>query len=224
MGEGLQAKCVDIAEVLRDARLGDLRHLRETGADYDSLHDATVALFDLLAQRDVDFVLVGGMAMLQYVSGRNTRDIDLLMALADLERLSEFVIEAQDRDFARVVFRGVQIDILLTANELFAAVRERYATRREFGGKELPCATPDGLVLLKLFALPSLYRQGDASRIALYEADIRMLLGDYRIDIEQLLDVLTDHLLASDIRELRTLVAGIRSDIERVRENPFGSE
>jgi hypothetical protein len=147
---------VNIAEVLRDARLGDLRWLAEERAPYGDLESATQSLFDLLADRKVDFALVGGMAMLQYVEGRNTRDIDLIMALADLARLPELVVESRDADFARASYGGVQIDLLLTSNALFETVRRNYVSRREFSGRQLPVATPEGLVLLKLFALPSL--------------------------------------------------------------------
>ncbi len=222
MSEPVPTRRVDIAEILRDARLGDPRRLRETGDDYDSLHAATDALFGVLLERQVQFVVVGGMALLQYVAGRNTRDIDIIMAVGDLDRLPEFGIESGDRNFARLTFQGVQVDILLTVNSLFELVRERYATLREFNDRVLPCATPDGLVLLKLFALPSLYREGDVSRIALYEADIRMLLADYEIRTDSLLDVLTRYLLTSDVAELRKVVEGIRRDIARARENPFG--
>ena len=40
----------------------------------------------------------------------------------------------------------------------------------------MPCATPEGLILLKLYALPSLYRQSELRRANLYEADLAALL------------------------------------------------
>lgn len=114
---------VDIAEVLRDARLGDLRTLAEESAGYDELHRATSALFDLLDERGVEYVLVGGLAVLQYVPGRNTRDIDLILAPGDLDRLPELELLSRDRDFGRAMFGGVQLDLLLTSN----TVSRRYA-------------------------------------------------------------------------------------------------
>jgi hypothetical protein len=209
-------RSVNIAEVLRDARLGDLRWLAEERAPYGDLESATQSLFDLLADRKVDFVLVGGMAMLQYVEGRNTRDIDLIMALADLARLPELVVESRDADFARASYGGVQIDLLLTSNALFETVRRNYVSRREFSGRQLPVATPEGLVLLKLFALPSLYRHGDFARSNLYEADITALLRDYRPALEPLLTVLQPHLLATDIVSLREVLSDARHRIARI--------
>jgi hypothetical protein len=73
-------RSLDIARVLRDAEFGRLQWFGEEPEPYDRLYAATARLFDLLAERQVDFVLVGGLAMLQYVTGRNTSDIDLIIA------------------------------------------------------------------------------------------------------------------------------------------------
>lgn len=91
------ARNIDIAEVLRDARLGDLRTLAEEPASYDELHSATSALFDLLDSRDVDYVLVGGLAVLHYLPGRNTRDIDLILAPSDFEQMRAIIRELRER-------------------------------------------------------------------------------------------------------------------------------
>lgn len=210
-------RSVNIAEVLCDARLGDLRWLAENRTGYDDLESTTQALLDLLAERKVEFVLVGGLAMLQYVDGRNTRDIDLIMALADLRRLPELIIESHDGDFARANYRGVQIDLLLTSNKLFDAVKRNYTTRREFSGRPLPVTTPEGLVLLKLFALPSLYRQGDAGRVGIYENDVYTLLEREIVDIEAVRAHLRPHLLPSDLIGIDQIVAELQTRIQRVR-------
>ena len=199
---------LSIAVILRDAQLGDLRTLGEASEPYD-LFGATTRLFELLDARGIAYVLVGGIAMLQYVDGRNTRDIDLIMSPADLDRLPEFEISSRDRDFARANFEGVQIDVLLSSNAVFDLVRAGYTAGRAFAEREITCATPAGLFLLKLFALPSLYRQRDTVRVALYENDLRMLLDAYQLDTEQMLKVLTPHLLASDIEQLRQIVKDI---------------
>ena len=201
--------------VLRDARLGDLRWLAEERAPYGDLAASTRGLFDLLEARNAAFVLVGGLAVLQYVSGRNTRDIDLIMAVADLARLPELAIESQDADFARASFEGVQVDLLLTTNPLFEAVRRDYSTPQLFSGRSLPCATPAGLILLKLFALPSLYRQGEFGRISVYESDIAMLLKQAQPVIEPILAVLAPHVLATDLANIREILADIEARIAR---------
>ncbi len=70
----------------------------------------------------------------------------------------------------------------------------------------MPCATREGLLLLKLYALPSLYRQGNLARAALYETDILMLRQDAMVDEEKLLAVLSVHLAPHDIDELRRIL------------------
>jgi hypothetical protein len=196
---------VNIAEVLRDARLGDLRSLREERAPYD-LFRTTKRLFELLESRGVAYLLVGGIAMLQYVESRNTRDIDLILSAEDLACIPEFHELSRDGDFGRFDFEGVQVDVLLTSNPVFKLAQEEYGTEREFAERTLRTATPAGLVLLKLFALPSLYRQGDLNRAALYETDVKMLLNGGEIDTERILSELDGALLASDIHALRQLL------------------
>ncbi|MBI5947699.1 MAG: hypothetical protein HY875_06150 [Chloroflexi bacterium] len=212
---------VDVPAVLEAARFGTLRWLGEDPAAYDSLYRAATRLFDLLAERKVDYVLVGGLAMLQYVEGRNTRDVDLVMALSDLRRLPELQVLTRDRDFANADFEGVRVDILLTENTIFREFRRRYVAKGKIAGRaDIACATPEGLVFLKLFALPSLYRRGQTDKAAIYEADIRQLLSHSDIDSEALLAVLSTDMLASDVASLRVLVAEIRERI--TRGNPFG--
>ena len=45
------------------------------------------ALFEELETKQVDYVLVGGVALLSYVDGRNTQDIDLIAPTASLAAL-----------------------------------------------------------------------------------------------------------------------------------------
>ena len=94
-------------------------------------------------------------------------------------------------------------------------MRRRYATRQRFVEREIPCATPDGLVLLKLYALPSLYRQGDLTRVALYETDILTLMDRCGIDLEPLFAELALHLSPTDLASLRQITDEIRQRIER---------
>lgn len=184
-----------------------------------ALLDAVARLFSLLEERRIDYLLVGGIALLQYVDGRNTEDIDLIMSLSSLERLPEIRQIDRDQSFVRGDFEGLQIDLLLTANPLFERVRHRYATRQCFREREIPCATPEGLVLLKLYALPSLYRQGNFTRVALYETDILTLLYRYQIDLQPLFKELEDHLSVTDLASLRKITDELRQRIER-----FGGE
>lgn len=206
---------VHIGKVIRDALVFNLRNPRGGTLSDSALLDAVARLFSLLEERRIEYLLVGGIALLQYVDGRNTEDIDLIMALSSLEELPEIRKIDQDQSFARGDFEGLQIDLLLTSNPLFERVRRQHATRQRFREREIPCATPEGLVLLKLYALPSLYRQGNFTRVALYETDILTLMHRYEIDTTPLFEELENHLSTADLDSLRQITDEIRRKIER---------
>jgi hypothetical protein len=184
----------------------------------DSLLAQVEQLFNLLESRKVDYVLVGGIALLTYVEGRNTQDIDLIMALPSLSKLPEIKIENQDMYFARGNFGELQIDILLTKNPLFAKVEKNYTTTKQFMDREIHCATVEGLLLLKLFALPSLYRQGSFERVGIYENDIATLLYAFKPKMEPLFAELSKHLNETDMAEARKIIADIETRIQRFRK------
>lgn len=206
---------IHIGSVIRNAVVFNLKNRHRGTMNTDSLLQTVARLFALLHERQTDYLLVGGVAMLQYIEGRNTEDIDLIMALSSLEKLPEIEVVSQDMYFARGKFDELQIDILLTRNPLFDKVRERYATLQHFVERDIPCATVEGLLLLKLYALPSLYRQGNFARVGLYENDIATLVHDYRPQLDPLFDELAHHLNETDLAEVRNIVAEIRQRIER---------
>lgn len=181
----------------------------------DNLLKTVANLFAVLEERQVAYVLVGGIALLQYVEGRNTEDIDLIMALSSLKALPEIEIMSQDIYFARGRYQELQIDLLLTQNPLFAQVRRAYTTHRPFVEREIPCATVEGLLLLKLYALPSLYRQGNFARVGLYENDIATLLQAYTPPLEPIFAELAAHLSQADLTAVREVVTEIEQRIER---------
>lgn len=181
--------------------------------------DGDVAgLFALLGERKIDYLLVGGIAMLRYVEGRNTEDIDLLMSLPSVRSVPEILIEEQSDFFVRGHFRSVRVDVLLTANQLFAEVHADFGTTHRFAEMEIPTATAEGLILLKLYALPSLYRQGLFDRVSVYEADIANLIQRHQRVVEPLLERLRPHLEIGDQRELREIVRDIQSRIARFEQ------
>src|SRR6476660_8515377 len=142
------------------------------------------ALFAALRDAQVDYVLVGGVAMLSYVEVRNTQDVDLIIEPNDLQKL-DWQATVLDRDFGKANYHGLRVDLLLTTNPLFADVSLHQRTEISFDGHAVSCATREGMLLLKLYALPSLYRQGNLVRAALYEADIFGLQQGATIDGEQ---------------------------------------
>ena len=124
-------------------------------------------------------------------------------------------ITGRDNNFARGRFDELQIDILLTRNRLFEKVRQGYATRQHFVERDIPCATVEGLLLLKLYALPSLYRQGNFARVGLYENDIATLMFSYRPNLEPLFSELAQHLSETDLTAIQQIVTEIEQRLDR---------
>jgi hypothetical protein len=209
---------VHIGEVIRNAVLFNPANPQELLMNPDILIETVSRFFALLRERQIDYVLVGGIALLQYVEGRNTEDIDLIMAVSALERLPELQPETRDADFARGKFGDLKVDVLLTSNPLFDEVRKRYTTSRRFVEQEIPCATVEGLILLKLYALPSLYRQGNFTRVGLYENDIASMMYAHNPPIEPLLDELKIHLDGNDMLQIKQIVEEIQERIRRFEE------
>jgi hypothetical protein len=206
---------VQIGTVLRNARIFNPRVWLQGEMASDSLLQSVQGLFALLEERRVNYVLVGDIALLHYVEGRNTQDLDLIMALAALKKLPELQISSRERFFARAAYAGLQIDVLLTQNLLFKKVQHFYTQKVRFLDREVPIATVEGLLLLKLYALPSLYRQGNFARVGLYENDVATLLHDYRPALVPLLDELSHHLDEADLTETRAILAEIQTRLER---------
>lgn len=173
---------------------------------------------NLLAALDaggVSHVLVGGLALLQYVDGRNTRDIDLILALQDLPRLPGFVLREKNEWFGSGDCGPLRVDLLFTVNPFFAEIAQRHSKKRQFLETTLNCATPEGIILLKLFALPSLYRQGAVERADLYETDILQLLRLESVPDRILLDQLRPHVSESDLNALADVLIDLRQRLSK---------
>ncbi len=179
--------------------------------DLNELYASVGRLFDLLEERKVDYVLVGDIAMLAYVEGRNTQDIDLIVSPHDLDRLPELVIEDRNQDFARAWLGDLRVDLLFAKRNLFRYVANRCTTKKTFVGREVPCSTAEGLLIMKLLALPSLYRQGRFEIVEVYERDIAVLVRYGLQDTDRHLSQLSKQMLESDYLE----VTGILQEIEQ---------
>jgi hypothetical protein len=172
---------------------------------HEDLRAAIHALFDELERARVDFLLVGGVALLSFVEGRNTQDIDLIIDPEAVARMP-WSASIRDQDFGSAAYRGISVDFLLTTNRLFSHVRTSERASITFDGRLVPSVTRRGLLLLKLYALPSLYRQGKLDRAALYETDILMLHQGVEVDDEALLATMRDHLAEHDVKELAKIL------------------
>jgi len=206
---------VQIGNVIRNAVAYNIKNWRGASMNSDSIIQSVQDLFTVLGQRKIDYVLVGGIALLHYVEGRNTQDLDLLMSLSSVEKLPELNISSQDMYFVRAKYGELDIDILLTNNPLFKKVHNKYSQDQQFLDRNIPIATVDGLLLLKLYALPSLYRQGNFARVGIYENDIATLIHDYKPDVNSLLFELSNFVSESDLAEIKNILADIQKRIKR---------
>jgi hypothetical protein len=78
-------------------------------------------------------------------------------------------------------------------------------------------ATVEGLVPLKLYALPSLYRQGNFAKVGIYENDIATLLHYYQPDTNVLLREISKYVTEADFKEIKSIVSDIEKRIERFK-------
>ena len=210
-----------IGDVIRNAVVFNIKNWLGGMMNSDSIIQSVQDFFAVLEERKIDYVLVGGIAILHYVEGRNTQDLDLLMAVSSLGKLPELKVSSQDMYFVRANYNELQIDILLTQNPLFDKVHRQYSKVEKFLDRNIPLATVEGLLLLKLYALPSMYRQGNFARVGIYENDIATLLHDYQPDISPLLSELSQYVNESDLSEIKGVVSDIQKRIKRFKnESP----
>ena len=107
---------------------------------------------------------------------------------------------------------------MLTGNPLFDLVRREHAATRKFVEQDILCATVEGLLLLKLYALPSLYREGNFTRVGIYENDIATLMQLYRPQLDSILAKLSLHLSESDNQSVREIIGEIEQRLARFRQ------
>lgn len=208
---------VQIGHVIRNAIVFNVKNWHGDMANSDSLIQSVQDFFAVLEQRKIDYVLVGGIAILHYVEARNTQDLDLLMAVSSLEKLPELKVSSKDMYFVRANYNELQIDIWLTQNPLFKKVHSKYSKIEKFLDRNIPLATVEGLLLLKLYALPSLYRQGNFARVGIYENDIATLLHYYQPDMTSLLGELSKYVNENDFVEIKGVVSDIQKRIKRFK-------
>ncbi|HSV16039.1 MAG TPA: hypothetical protein VLI90_17385 [Tepidisphaeraceae bacterium] len=224
---GSVAEIIHAAHVLGPAAWGrePMPEAHMVGDIEDRLKAQLVDLFRMLHDRQVPYVLVGGIAMLTYIEGRNTKDVDLVLSVDSLAKLPELVITDRNREFARGKFGDLLVDLLFTDNPVFKLVQDRHTTTHRFLEMDVRSATVEGLILLKLFALPWLYQQGRWEKIFRYEADVAILYERSRPDLGPLFDELKAYLKKEQLQELRNIVGDIQRRIERVDQaKKSGSE
>ncbi|MEL6554897.1 MAG: hypothetical protein AAFQ63_15745, partial [Cyanobacteria bacterium J06621_11] len=181
----------------------------KTGIDALVNLDDLIAFVDVLERYNIAYALVGGVALMVTTDeARPTEDFDFICDAKQLDKLPDIEVISSDRNFARYQWHGITIDALLTSNKVFKTVVENYSAHYEIGGKQISSISADGLFLLKIYALPSLYRQGQLARADIYEADlVRLLRRNPQINEAALLNYLGTLLEKSQVSELTTIVS-----------------
>ena len=207
-----------IGEIIRNAVAFNVKNWLEGSMNSDSLIQTIQDLFSALDQNRVKYVLAGGVAVLYYVEGRNTQDLDLLMASSSIKKLPELKISSQDLYFVKANYGELHVDILLTNNPLFKKVYSKYSKVEHFLDHNIPIATVEGLLLLKLYALPSLYRQGNFAKVSFHENDIATLIYYHQPDVNRLFRELSSYVSETDLAELCDIVTDIQNRINRFKK------
>lgn len=210
-------KRIHIGKVVQFAQIFNAQQWKGTLPAMDDLLQAVDNLFVLLHQREIQYVLVGGIALLQYIHGRNTEDIDFILNVAALHSLPEITITSKDEYFARGTYQGLQIDFLFSKNPLFAHVQNQHIVQQPFFERPITSATVTGLLLLKLYALPSLYRQGDFARVGLYENDIATLMFYHQPNMQEILQELASFISSHDLAATQGIVDDLTQRIARFK-------
>ena len=204
-----------VGEIIKNGIVFDLKNWSSKMPPSDDLARNVENLFQLLNERQIDYLLVGGIALLSYIDGRNTQDIDFIMSQSALYNLPELEVIEENRDFARANFNSLQVDILLTNNNLCKTVQIECSSQQKFGNLTVPTSTVEGLILLKLYALPSLCRQEKFDKVSIYETDILLLLLRHSVDIDKVLRKLAKHVLDTDLEEINQIVLDIQNRMQR---------
>ena len=111
------------------------------------LGEDLVNFFQLLTDRRVPYLTVGGMAMLAHVRSWNTADIDVIMSAVTLDEISELFIDELDGDSAKCRFESLRVNVRFTVDPLLRSVADNHRVVYRFLDLDVPFATADGLIL-----------------------------------------------------------------------------
>lgn len=208
-----------ICQSIYEANAFNIRNWRDGfPIDYDMLPELVRKFLNLLEEKQVDFCIVGGIAYLAYIQDRNTKDLDILISVTELDKIIDHVeVTNKDVNFTNAVFEGMQIDFLKTSNNLFEYVKEYETTEYDFTEGLYPIATVNGLVLMRFDAIIDLYQKGKFEKIPRYELDLNYLTKYYDIDWEYIWKVSRKFFTDGQIGEFQKMVA----EWQKPPENPF---
>lgn len=208
-----------ICQSIYDANAFNIRNWKNGfEVDYDMLPELVIKFLKLLEESEIDFCIVGGIAYLAYIQDRNTKDLDVLISVAELEKIINRVeIISKDENFTNATFEGMRVDFLKTTNALFDYVKKHETTGYKFAEGEYPIATLNGLVLMRFDAIVDLYQKGNFNKIIFYERDLQILTLNYEIDWERVWKISQKFFTDGQIGEFKKMVA----EWQKPRVNPF---
>ncbi len=208
-----------ICQTIYDANAFNIRNWRDGfPIDYDMLPDLVTKFLNLLEEKQVDFCIVGGIAYLAYIEDRNTKDLDILISVQELEKIIDYVeVTNKDVNFTNAKFEGMSIDFLKTLNTIFDYVKNHETTTYNYAEGIYPVATINGLILMRFDAIIDLYQKGNHNKIIRYESDLNFLTRNFEIDWEQIWKISQKFFTDGQINEFKKMVA----EWQKPRVNPF---
>ena len=208
-----------ICQSIYDANAFNIQNWRDGfPIDYDMLPELVIKFLKLLEEKRVDFCIVGGIAYLAYVQDRNTKDLDILISVTELEKIIGYVeVTNKDVNFTNAVFEGMAVDFLKTSNAVFDYVKENETTTYNYVEGLYPIATVNGLILMRFGAIIDLYQKGKFNKIIFYERDLQVLTLNFDIDWKHIWRVSQKFFTDGQINEFQRMVA----EWQKPRVNPF---
>lgn len=198
-----------ICQSIYDANAFNIRNWRDGfPIDYDMLPDLVVKFLNLLEEKQVDFAIAGGIAYLAYIQDRNTKDLDILISVKELDKILDYVeVTNKDVNFTNTVFEGMSIDFLKTSNAIFDYVKQHEITTYNFEEGIYPVATVTGLILMRFDAIVDLYQKGNFNKIIRYESDLHFLTLNFDVDWENIWTISHKFFTGGQIAEFQQMVA-----------------
>jgi hypothetical protein len=118
--------------------------------DEESAIEAIETVAEIAQENNVNWVLVGGLAMALYGSDRMTKDIDIIAAkLLPLEKVGE-LRQGGERYLIKTAKKEVAVDWIIRKDEFKKLFSE--ALKDAVKIKDVPVLTPEWLVILKFIA------------------------------------------------------------------------
>ena len=208
-----------ICQTIYDANVFDIKNWRRGFQNNPDMLPGTILKFlNLLSEFNVDYCIVGSIAYLAYIEDRNTKDLDILISVQELNKILPFVkVIERDADFTNTEFESLRVDFLKTTNSLSSYIQENETTNFEFAEGEFPIATVEGLVLMRFDAIIDLYQRGNFNKILRYENDLQFLTINHEIDWKKIWKISKDHFTGGQIKEFQKMVA----EWQKPWRNPF---